>query len=60
MLRSPDPDIKRHNLLRVVRQTEGVGIVFVATVKLADELYGWLQARGEKVGRYHGKMHTRD
>jgi ATP-dependent DNA helicase RecQ len=43
-------------LLEVHRGQPGAGIVYTATVKLADELWGWLDgAGGLRVGRYHAK-----
>jgi ATP-dependent DNA helicase RecQ len=42
--------------LQLVRETEGVGIVYAATVKAVDELHALLQEAGESVTRYHGKL----
>ncbi|HEX9172213.1 MAG TPA: ATP-dependent DNA helicase RecQ [Telluria sp.] len=41
---------------RLVQQTEGVGIVYAATVKAAEELYQILEEAGESVTIYHGKL----
>jgi len=42
--------------LELVRQTEGVGIVYAATVKLAEEMLAVLEEAGESVTIYHGKL----
>jgi ATP-dependent DNA helicase RecQ len=42
--------------LRLVQQTEGVGIVYAATVKAAEELHQILEGAGESVTIYHGKL----
>jgi ATP-dependent DNA helicase RecQ len=42
--------------LRLVQQTEGVGIVYAATVKAAEELHQVLLDAGESVTIYHGKL----
>ncbi len=47
---------KRERLRRILEEIEGVGIVYVATVKLAEELCEWLRAAGVAAGCYHGRM----
>ncbi|WP_020654968.1 RecQ family ATP-dependent DNA helicase [Massilia niastensis] len=42
--------------LRLVRETEGVGIVYAATVKAAEEMLAVLEEAGESVTIYHGKL----
>ncbi|HWJ93380.1 MAG TPA: ATP-dependent DNA helicase RecQ, partial [Telluria sp.] len=42
--------------LKLVRETEGVGIVYAATVKAAEEMLQILQEAGESVTIYHGKL----
>jgi ATP-dependent DNA helicase RecQ len=41
---------------RLVHETAGVGIVYAATVKAAEELYQVLQEAGESVTIYHGQL----
>jgi ATP-dependent DNA helicase RecQ len=41
---------------RLVAQTEGVGIVYAATVKAAEEMHRILEDAGESVTLYHGKL----
>jgi ATP-dependent DNA helicase RecQ len=42
--------------MRLVRETEGVGIVYAATVKAVGELCELLHQAGESVTCYHGKL----
>lgn len=47
---------KYQQALRLVQQTEGVGIVYAATVKAAEEMLAVLEEAGESVTLYHGKL----
>ncbi len=47
---------KNDCLLRTVRQSEGSGIVYAATVKAAEAVHALLASKGESVGLYHGRM----
>jgi ATP-dependent DNA helicase RecQ len=49
---------KMQQALRRVAGTEGKGIVYAATVKMAEELYHLLEEAGESVTIYHGKLHA--
>jgi ATP-dependent DNA helicase RecQ len=49
-------DEKYARAARLVHETEGVGIVYAATVKAAEELYQVLQEAGESVTLYHGQL----
>jgi ATP-dependent DNA helicase RecQ len=51
-----NPDEKLEEAQRLVRETEGKGIVYAATVKAAEELYTLLDNAGESVTLYHGKL----
>ena len=51
-----NPDEKYQKALALVQQTEGVGIVYAATVKAAEEMYAILEDAGESVTIYHGKL----
>ena len=42
--------------LALVRQSEGTGIVYSATVKAAEEMVAVLEEAGESVTLYHGKL----
>jgi len=49
-------DQKYAEALRLVRETAGVGIVYAATVKAAEEMHRILEEAGESVTLYHGKL----
>jgi ATP-dependent DNA helicase RecQ len=51
-----NPEQKMEEALRLVRETEGKGIVYAATVKCAEEMYHLLAEQGESVTLYHGKL----
>ncbi len=53
-------DAKLERIRRLLSEEEGSGIIYTASVKSAGELYEWLQDRGMAVGRYHGKLPTRE
>jgi ATP-dependent DNA helicase RecQ len=56
VLQVTNPDEKLDEARRLVRETEGKGIVYAATVKAAEELYELLASDGESVALYHGKL----
>ena len=47
---------KQQRLIRFLRETNGSGIVYVATVKHCDEVTRLLEAEGLEVGKYHGRL----
>ncbi|NML62374.1 ATP-dependent DNA helicase RecQ [Massilia sp. RP-1-19] len=51
-----NPDEKFQKARELVQQNEGVGIVYAATVKAAEEMYTFLEDAGESVTIYHGKL----
>jgi len=53
-----NPDEKLREALRLVRGTQGTGIVYAATVKAAQEMYDLLVESGESATIYHGKLHA--
>jgi ATP-dependent DNA helicase RecQ len=55
-----NPGQKHAEALRIVRQSEGVGIVYAATVKAAEEMHQLLLDAGESVALYHGKLPARE
>jgi ATP-dependent DNA helicase RecQ len=56
VLQVTNPEEKLDEARRLVRETEGKGIVYAATVKAAEALYALLEADGESVTLYHGKL----
>jgi len=51
-----NPSEKAAQALQLVRDTSGVGIIYAATVKAAEEMHAQLQEAGESVTLYHGKL----
>ena len=47
---------KYQEALRLVQETPGVGIVYAATVKVAEDMLAVLEEAGESVTLYHGKL----
>ncbi len=62
VLRTVNEGRKREALRAILAQEPGVGIVYVATTALADEIHAWLTEFGVAAGLYHGKrpMHERE
>ena len=58
VLRSDGEAAKRRDLLTLVTETEGTGIIYTATVKAVHELAEFLSAEGLTVAPYHGNMKT--
>lgn len=56
---STNPDEKQQQALQLVQRTPGVGIVYAATVKAAEEMHALLEQAGESVALYHGKLPAR-
>jgi ATP-dependent DNA helicase RecQ len=55
-----NPDQKTAETLRIVQQSKGVGIVYAATVKAAEQMHRILLEAGESVAIYHGKLSARE
>jgi ATP-dependent DNA helicase RecQ len=47
---------KLAQVIKLVRATEGAGIVYTATIKAAEAVHLALQQSGEDAGLYHGKL----
>jgi ATP-dependent DNA helicase RecQ len=58
--RTVNREAKRAQLLELLAEERGPTIVYTATTKIADEVYSYLATNGESVGRYHGKLGTRE
>ncbi|HEY8606527.1 MAG TPA: RecQ family ATP-dependent DNA helicase [Noviherbaspirillum sp.] len=54
-----DESEKMMHVVRLVRESEGPGIIYTATVKAVEEVLHALQEAGENVTAYHGQMATR-
>lgn len=61
VVRTVNDERKREALRALLARVPGTGIVYVATIALAEELHAWLAGEGVAVGVYHGKrpMHER-
>jgi ATP-dependent DNA helicase RecQ len=55
-----NPEEKIAQALRLVHDTAGVGILYAATVKMAEELFHRLEQAGESVALYHGKLAAKE
>ena len=53
---TPTESIKHESLLQALRTIAGPTIVYVATVRVAEELAAWLRERGVAAARYHGEL----
>lgn len=51
---------KQDEVLRLLRETPGVGIVYAATVKAVEDLTARLEELGASVTCYHGKLAARE
>jgi ATP-dependent DNA helicase RecQ len=58
--RTPSEDTKREQLERLLKEETGATIIYVSTVKQADELWTALVERGLPAGRYHGDLNDND
>ena len=47
---------KHEELIRILNEHEGAGIIYAATVKTVEELTDWLKAFDFKIEKYHGRM----
>ncbi|MES2939780.1 MAG: ATP-dependent DNA helicase RecQ [Pseudomonadota bacterium] len=47
---------KLERVVKLVRATQGAGLVYTATIKAAEEVAGALRQADESVGLYHGKL----
>ncbi|MBI2390499.1 MAG: ATP-dependent DNA helicase RecQ [Deltaproteobacteria bacterium] len=62
VVRTVNDDRKREALRAVLAAEPGAGIVYAATIAVAEEIHAWLAGEGVSVGLYHGKrpMHARE
>ncbi|MFM9434092.1 ATP-dependent DNA helicase RecQ [Janthinobacterium sp. CG_23.3] len=60
VIQCTNADDKNAEALRLVRDSAGVGIVYAATVKAAEQLHDMLREAGESVALYHGRLAARE
>jgi ATP-dependent DNA helicase RecQ len=51
---------KHEQLARLFRESDGVGIVYAATVKTVESLYEFFKGSGFEFAKYHGKLPARE
>ncbi|HEV7517181.1 MAG TPA: ATP-dependent DNA helicase RecQ, partial [Thermoanaerobaculia bacterium] len=56
----PDEEHKRAQLARILRESAGMGIVYVSTVKHCEEVADYLAGLDLPVARYHGRVGARE
>ncbi len=56
VVQSTNHDEKFAQALELVQRSRGVGIVYAATVKAAEQMHALLDEAGESVTLYHGKL----
>lgn len=59
VMQSTNLEEKLEQALALVQRARGVGIVYAATVKAAEEMHALLDSVGESVALYHGKLPAR-
>jgi ATP-dependent DNA helicase RecQ len=47
---------KHEQLVRILQENDGTGIIYAATVKTVDELTDWVRSFDFKIDKYHGRM----
>jgi ATP-dependent DNA helicase RecQ len=57
--RTPNDNEKRMRLVELLRDTDGIGIVYAASIKQVESVHEELQALGFAVGKYHGRLAAR-
>ena len=51
---------KHEELIRILNEHEGLGIIYAATVKAVEELTDWLKGFDFRIEQYHGRMKASD
>ena len=51
---------KHEQLMHILNEQEGVGIIYAATVKTVEELTEWLKSFDFQIENYHGRMKAGD
>jgi ATP-dependent DNA helicase RecQ len=56
VLRTPSEFEKRQRVLSLLHDHKPPGLIYCATIRLAEEVHGWLKQHEFVVGLYHGKL----
>ena len=59
-INAANDDDKRRRLVELMRELEGTGIIYAATIKQVEAVHADLTAAGFAVARYHGKLGPRE
>ena len=51
---------KHEELIRILNEHEGAGIIYAATVKTVESLTDWLKSFDYRIEKYHGRMNASD
>ena len=60
VFRTVNGEAKRQRVRKILEEVRGSGIIYVATVRAANEIYDWLCSENLNAARYHGKMKFRE
>src|SRR6185369_16928246 len=60
VVRATNDSEKRLQIARLLKEADGAGIVYCATVKAVEALTEYLKSAGYDVARYHGKLPPRE
>lgn len=60
VLRTVNEEQKREHLVRLLREQEGFGIIYAATVKQVDEIAAMLESFDFAVAKYHGRLGAKE
>lgn len=58
--RTVNTEVKRARIRQLLEHMPGAAIVYVATIRTAEELWKWLDQSGIRAARYHGKLKASD
>jgi ATP-dependent DNA helicase RecQ len=56
VVRTVNEPQKREHLAALLSEIDGAGIIYAATVRQVDELFGVLGGDASRIGKYHGRM----
>ena len=60
MLRVTNEQEKRQHVAQILRETEGTGVVYCATVKAVESLVEFFRGSGFELRPYHGKLTSKE
>jgi ATP-dependent DNA helicase RecQ len=58
--RTVNREAKLAHLEQLIAEERGACVIYVATIRTANELWSWLREREPTAERYHGKLRTHD